>query len=142
MKQAIRLGTVTVGGWAAAHLHLPAGAKYFTISTGNRTREEIGYHTVWTKGRIEGLNLTTGERLQPRKPWTLSSELPPLSIGRVELTAVEDSEWLCFDGKINGGKTPNMKVVLGQPGAITVPAGHVLHELEPGVHLLIEERNP
>lgn len=140
MRQATHLGVLTIGGWNAAHKLLPAGAKYFTLSTGHRTREDIGYLTLWIKGHIEGLNLSTGEKLHPRKPWTLSSELPPLSIGRVQLTALVDSEWLCFDGKINDGKTPNMKVVQGEPGAITVPSGHVLHELAPGVQLVIQER--
>lgn len=137
MKQAKHIAFVDVGGWRAAHIALPKGASYRTLFTGNRTRDDIGYAAVWIKGRIEGVNLTTGEALTVRQPWLLSSDLPPLTVGRGEFTAIEDAEWLCFDAKLNNGARPVLRVVLGGEAP---PAGHVAYELAPGVALHVKEK--
>lgn len=135
MRNARRVGTVNVAGWIAARMLLPAREKYHSIVTGSRSREDIGYVAVWIKGLVHGRNISTGEQLATRRPWLVSTDLPPLSVGRLEFTAHEDSEWLCFDAKLNEGRVPDLAVVMGDS---SVPAGRVSHQLAPGVFLAVK----
>ncbi len=137
MRQARNLGILEIAGWRVAHMALPQGASYHTLFTGSRSREDIGYVCVWIKGRIEGVNLTTGEALTVRQPWLVSSDLPPLTTGRGKLTATEDTEWLCFDAKLNAGARAELRV-LTSAGAL--PVGYVDYELAPGVALRVREK--
>lgn len=137
MKQAQNRGIREIAGWRVAHMALPQGASYHTLFSGSRTREDIGYVCVWIKGRIEGVNLTTGEALTVRQPWLVSSDLPPLTTGRGKLTATENTEWLCFDAKLNAGARAELRVVTGTEA---LPAGYFDYELAPGVALRVKER--
>jgi hypothetical protein len=137
MRHAQYIERLEIGGWQVARVALPKGASYHTMFTGGRTREDIGYVCVWIKGRIEGVNLTTGEALPVRQPWLVSSDLPDLSVGRGKFTAVEDAEWLCFDAKINDGARAELRVMTG---AEAPPAGYVTYTLAPGVQLVVKQR--
>lgn len=137
MKQARAIEHLDLAGWRVHRMLLPCGAKYHAIVTGARARDDIGYIAVWLSGHIVGRNLTTGEDLQPRKPWSISTDLAPLSVGRLEFEAVEDTEWLCFDAKINNGVRP--VVTLSINGA-EPPAGCIVYPLADGVCLHIKSR--
>ena len=136
MKQAKPLGIVEIAGWRAMHMSLPTGAAYYSIVTGSRSRKDIGYAAVWIRGRVEGRNLTTGLPLATRTPWLVSTDLPPLSVGRLEFAALEDSEWLCFDAKLNGGLVPELAIVANS----SPPPDAELHPLAEGVSLAIKRR--
>jgi hypothetical protein len=140
MKQARLVEHLDIGGWKVAHMALPMGASYHAIVTGNRTRAEVGYVSAWIAGCIVGRNLTTGETLAERAVGVLSSDLPPMSVGRLEFTATEDTEWLCFDGKLNDGWVPELRVVEDTASAIP-PAQHIEHQLAPGFTLVVPIRS-
>lgn len=138
MKRAQAIETLEIAGWKVQRMLLPKGSKYYAIVTGNRTRADIGYVALWLKGCIVGRNLTTGAELEKRQPWTLSSDLSPLSVGRLEFEATEDTEWYCFDGKLNNGATPEMALLRG--GEAVIP-GMQAFPLADGVYLLIKPRS-
>lgn len=143
MKQAELVEYLEIGGWRVARMRLPKGASYHALVTGARTRADVGYVAVWIKGRIEGINLSTAEALVPREPWMVSSDLPEMSVGRLSFKAAEDSEWLCFDAKLNAGRVPELCIVEGVAPAQPLDrlSGHIEHPLAPGVFVITPIRS-
>jgi hypothetical protein len=118
MKQATLLKSVDAFGWRVVKLSLPAGHSYGVLAGADRPRSSVGTITLFTKGRITGTNLTTGEQLSDRLPGLMSNTLDAIKSGRYVLTAAEDSEWWCLDERVNGGLLPGVTLVNAEEGQV------------------------
>lgn len=140
MRQAQIIKRLEIGGWNVVQMKLPKGNEYHAIVFGKKSREDLGYSAVWIKGLIEGRNLRTGESLSPRRPWVLSSDLPEMSIGRLEFKAIEDTEWLCFDAKLNRGFVPQLSVVENIDSGGSIPL-YTQYQLGIKSYLIVPKRS-
>lgn len=116
MKQASPLCTVEAFGWKLVKMALPQGHSYGLIVGADRDRSSVGTVTLFTKGRITGVNTSTGEALDERVPGVLSTSLGPLKAGKRVLTAEEDSEWWCLDSRVNSAALPGIALVHATAG--------------------------
>lgn len=136
MKQARFLRSTTAFGWRVANLALDAGKSYGVLIPRAMPRAGIGTITLWTKGEIRGVNVTTGQAIDTRLPGMVSTQLGPLEPGRRVLTAHSDAEWWCIDQRANDGQLPEVECWRAQPGEMV--NGLVLVCDGPDVGLAIE----
>lgn len=118
MKQATSLCTVEAFGWKLVKMALPAGHSYGLIVGADRDRAAVGTVTLFTKGRITGVNVSTGEQLDVREPGVLSTTLGPLKAGKRVLTAEDAAEWWCIDERVNGFSLPAVSLVRAAAGQL------------------------
>ena len=122
MKVARLIQQVQAFGWEVSNLSLDTGAVYRYIIPTDIHRSRLPAVSIWTRGRVAGVNLTTGNQVADRVPGVLTSDLSAaVRAGRYELTATEPSEWWCVASKLNGGQLPRLRaVVLSQSQILTL----------------------
>lgn len=130
MKRASLIAQHDAFGWSVSHLSLPAGVAYSYIVSADTDRSLLPAVSFWTRGRVTGVNVTTGAAIDDRVPGTLTSALARVvRAGRFVLTAEQDSEWWCIAAKTNRGQLPGLSsfdLTSGQSAT-----------LDPGQRLLI-----
>ena len=108
MKQAVKLASVVAFGWRIIKMQLPAGKSYGLMVSRDLPRSVLGTFALFTEGRIEGVNLSTGEALDVRTRGTFTGQLGELKPGLRRLTAVQDTTWWCVDRRANDGQLPDV----------------------------------
>lgn len=129
LKHADVIGTIDgivtpkrVFGWVAYHIKLAAGKTYRVFSDEEIPRSEFGNIVFWTKGALSLFHIDTTTQLRDRRAGDLSTEFDNPVKGTVEFTALQDSEWWCFQHNINKYLVPNVqKVVLPANSTLSLP---------------------
>jgi hypothetical protein len=95
-----------VFGWTLYRKTLPAGHGYTAINSAETTHSESDNVTLWTKGRITGVNTATQAPVTTRIPGLFSKNLAAYPAGKFAFKAEEDSEWWCFSYTASRRKEP------------------------------------
>lgn len=118
-------GVVTpkrVFGWVAYNIKLAAGKTYRVFSEQEIPRSESGNIVFWTKGILSLFHIETATQLRERKAGDLNTEFGNPVQGTVELTALEDTEWWCFQHDVNKYLVPTVqKVILPANSTLSLP---------------------
>lgn len=136
-------------GWTITRVSMPTGERYNLIATQTANHSELPITAFYTRGRVAVRNLTTGDAVSARTPGVLTQQLGVMNAGTHEFLAELDSEWWCFDKRLNAGQLPQLQVMTIPHGAsaqlatdtrallcagtVTVDGGN---RLEPGATLL------
>lgn len=121
-------------GWVVHHKEIPAGEPYVVNLTKDTDGPGLGNITVITKGRITGVNRSTGASVPERIPGYTNKDRASLLAGIYDFTAQENSEWWCINQRINGDRLPNVEIFSAAVGqVIELPAGTKLLLCEGGL---------
>lgn len=93
-------------GWTTTRVTMPRGEAYSLVLGQDALHSELSITAFYTKGRVLGRNTNTGAMVLPRTPGVLTQSLGAITAGTYEFRAEEDSEWWCFDKKLNQGQLP------------------------------------
>jgi hypothetical protein len=106
---------INIFGWLIHLKKLKAGESYTVKVSGNLVvpSTSSGNITLWTKGRITGINIKTKESTRERIPGVFSLDTLNIPCGDFLFTAEEDSEWLCINYIANRKKLPKVEIKRG-----------------------------
>ena len=113
-----------VFGWIIHSKNLNAGESYLVNVTENTEASQLGNITLWTKGLIEGRNITGNVQVIPRTPGYSNINRGTAIAGTYEFTATEASEWWCINYIANKKQLPEVEILYIKKGdSNTYPAG-------------------
>lgn len=115
-------------GWRFHWVRAATGTWYDMLVARPSSVKACGVYSMYAKGLLHGVNLTTGQRMPDRVPGLLSCTLPDIDAGIYRYTAQEPSEWFCIDRRFNGGELPpvqSISIAAGQrhEGMVVVCTG-------------------
>jgi len=116
-------------GWLVHKKLLLANEKYRVVVPAAVAADKVDNITLWTKGRIEGIDIASSMQIPPRVAGFNSFIRGDVPAGEYLFTAVEDSEWWCINYTANRNRLPIVQVFLASKGEIK--------ELPIGTRLLI-----
>lgn len=106
MNGETKITKVDAFGWKLHWVRAATGTWYDMVVARPSSIRACGVYSFYTKGLVQGINLTTGQRVPDRVPGLLSCTLPDIDGGIYRYTAQEPSEWWCIDRTFNGGNLP------------------------------------
>jgi hypothetical protein len=118
-------------GWVVHRKVLAAGERYTINVTDDTDGSQIGNITLWTKGRIDGVDRSGQVQILPRVPGYNNINRGPAPAGVYDYVAIEPSEWWCFNYTANRNSLPSVD-------AFSIAAGEV-KVLPVGTKLLLCE---
>jgi hypothetical protein len=103
----MRIESFTAFDYIVSVVSRTAGDKYAVIIGREKSREEFGVYTVYTKGLIKGMEVRTNTPILDRTVGTFSANLNTAPAGRYFFTVIEDSESFCIDRVANKQRFPS-----------------------------------
>jgi hypothetical protein len=103
-------------GWDIFKKYLPTGEEYQTTVDTQITFADVGITTLWVKGLITGLNVTTGVVTPPRVAGSFTDPSRVIPVGVYEYLVEEATEWWCLPTYANGGESPALTSVVIKAG--------------------------
>jgi hypothetical protein len=111
-------------GWVIHRKVLAAGERYSISVTEDTDGTQIGNITLWTAGRIEGIDRAGGVTIAPRVPGYTNLNRGAAPAGSYDYVAVEDSEWWCINHTANRNQLPKVQVFTAAVGELkNLPVG-------------------
>lgn len=131
MSASIAFTRYSAFGWVVHHKKIAAGEPYAVNLMQDTDGAGLGNITLVTKGRITGVNRSTGASVPDRVPGYTNKDRTGLVAGVYDFTAQQDSEWWCINQKTNKNRLPTVDVFSAAVGQVV--------ELPVGAKLLVCE---
>lgn len=114
----------SVFGWNVFKREIKKGEKYTVSFWLERDNASLGLMTMWVKGRISGMNTTTGVISPERVAGSFTGDRNfKYAPGRYEYLCEEDSEWWCIPYFANSESVPNATAIrLSANESLNLPA--------------------
>jgi hypothetical protein len=116
-------------GWVVHRKVLAEGESYSITVTEDTDGSRIGNITLWTKGRVEGVDRSGRVQIELRVPGYNNINRGLVPAGVYDYVAVEASEWWCINYTANRNRLPVVQVFSYAPGEV--------HPLPVGTKLLL-----
>lgn len=108
-----------VFGWVVHQKHLASGARYIIELPEDLNSKTLGNITLFTKGRITGERRGGGAPVADRVAGVHNMDRDFIPSGVFDFVAQEDSEFWCFNHKVNKGSLPNVRPFFLRSGEST-----------------------
>lgn len=125
----ITIETHTVFGWKVQRHIMPAGTKMVTVAKNEVPRNQAPNRAMYVKGRatVE----IEGGSAPDRVPGLYTQERPAQPAGKSIVTAVEDTEFWCFNYTMNRNSLPALTPIRLNPGeSYTLPQNSLLFAMQ------------
>lgn len=123
---AVQVEAFEAFGWKVHRHRMPAGSAMVLTALAEVERERAPNLTLYTQGLI-AVRGGDGTAFEDRVPEMFSAERPNHPAGVVTLTAVQDSEFWCFNWHANRAALPALVPIRLQPGqSLQVSSGQRL----------------
>ncbi len=102
-------------GWVLHRKVLERGQTYTAVVPEDMLPSESENITLWTRGQLRGVR-EDGYVPPPRNPGDFSLERQMMPKGSYSFTALEPTEWWCFNWRANRHALPAVKPLRIEPG--------------------------